>query len=370
MRPDQRSAAYLPSLDGWRAIAVCLVLLDHAPAFGPRVLRHHLQDRGEQAVWLFFAISGLLICSRLLDEEQRYGTISLRNFYVRRGFRILPAAITYLLVVAILGALHVIPFERGSWLGAMFFYRNYWAYLHSGNFASWFTGHFWSLSVEEHFYFLLPGIMAFFPLRRKWILAALALVTCSWTAIFLHSFQGQPPPQCWQQRTEFCLYALLIPALLALTMRSERARLSATRWLSPWLVCMVVLVLAWFDSPQATNGRYWFQMVAVRALLNPILLLSTILHPASLPTRLLESAPLRFIGRISYSLYLWQTLFLTRAQTYAGPIHLLQGPYIGIACAFVCALASYYLIETPMIAVGRQFARRSQPPAELHAERL
>ena len=117
--PALKQATYIPTLDGWRALSIGLVILHHSqvqctvPILGP--LLQSLANFGEVGVELFFAISGLLICSRLLDEESRFGQISVKGFYVRRFFRILPAAIFYLPVIAILAAFHVIPLFR--WIG-------------------------------------------------------------------------------------------------------------------------------------------------------------------------------------------------------------------------------------------------------------
>jgi peptidoglycan/LPS O-acetylase OafA/YrhL len=365
MKPSENSRDYLHGLDGWRAVAVVAVLLDHAPPFGPPRLQHHLQTRGLQGVWLFFAISGFLICTRLLDEEGRHGRISLRNFYVRRAFRILPAAMVYLLTVALLGAVDVIPFSAGSWRAALLFYQNYWQYFYQATTpltaGSWFTGHFWSLSVEEHFYFLLPGILLLFPLARRRILLLLTCISFGWLAIFLFGSRGRELPVCWQLRTEFCLCALLVPAMVAIALRSPAVKARAKRWLSPGWVCGVAVVAAYFDSPWGSSGHLWCEMVVGRALLNPLVLVATVLHPMSWITRLLETAPVKFVGRISYSLYLWQTLFLTRTAVYPGAIHALQRPLIGTTCAVVCALASYYLVEMPMIRLGRRFQTRGKP---------
>jgi peptidoglycan/LPS O-acetylase OafA/YrhL len=354
LRPNEHSRAYLHSLDGWRAIAVGAVMFDHAQPFGPRFVQHHLQNNGGEGVWLFFAISGLLICSRMMAEESTYGRVSLRNFYIRRAFRILPAALLYLLVIALLGSLAILPFDLPSWLGAVFFYRNYWHYFFGANTGSWFTGHFWSLSVEEHFYFLLPSVVVFFPRLRQQVLLLLTCVSFGWLALFLFIPAAKVLPPFWEQRTEFCISALLIPAVYALSLMSSTAREKAMRRLSPWVLCLIVAIIAFYDH-QERAPRLFF-LVLAKSIFNPLLLLSTILHPQSLITRFLETAPLRFIGRISYSLYLWQTLFLTRGSVFTGPIHALQQPAIGVACTFACAIASYYVVELPMIQFGRRFA--------------
>jgi peptidoglycan/LPS O-acetylase OafA/YrhL len=136
------------------------------------------------------------------------------------------------------------------------------------------------------------------------------------------------------------------------------------RYLSPWVLCAVVLglTMVWGESP-----RVYLVILAARIVLNPLLLMSTILHSGSLLTRFLELPPLKFVGRISYSVYLWQSLFLTRSTVYPGWIGRLQHPLIGAICTFVCAIASFYLIETPMIRLGRRFVtnrKKLDDPAE------
>jgi peptidoglycan/LPS O-acetylase OafA/YrhL len=87
-------SGYLPSLDGWRAISIVGVLFCHSPLIQVgRFSDIWLQANGDRGVQMFFAISGILICSRLLREEMKYGAISLRSFYTRRIFRIQPAAL-------------------------------------------------------------------------------------------------------------------------------------------------------------------------------------------------------------------------------------------------------------------------------------
>jgi len=86
--PAEEPSGYIPTLDGWRALSVALVIMHHSqiqskiPILGP--LLQSLARSGEVGVELFFAISGLLICSRFLDEESRAGHISVNAFYVRR----------------------------------------------------------------------------------------------------------------------------------------------------------------------------------------------------------------------------------------------------------------------------------------------
>src|SRR3984957_12462405 len=124
--PALKQSTYLPTLDGWRALSIMLVILHHSqiqlnvPVFG--TLLQAISKAGEVGVELFFGISGLLICSRLLEEETRFGHISVKSFYLRRCFRILPAALFYLLVLAILAGFHVIRLLPLVFLGALSFF--------------------------------------------------------------------------------------------------------------------------------------------------------------------------------------------------------------------------------------------------------
>lgn len=189
---------YLPTLDGWRALSIALVILHHSqlqctiPILGAMI--RALSNIGETGVELFFAISGLLICSRLLDEESHSGRINVKNFYIRRCFRILPAAIFYLLVIAILAAFHIIPLWPFDWFAALLFFRNYamvFEYLHHSPLAlHWYTGHFWSLSMEEHFYLLLPAVLVVFKKTRRYILISLVVVIALWRFLLTHILHG------------------------------------------------------------------------------------------------------------------------------------------------------------------------------------
>ena len=116
---------YLPTLDGWRAIAIVAVLLDHTVEYSG--LRHYprlvsFTHTGPNGVSLFFAISGFLICSRLLEEKRAFGQISLRGFYIRRACRILPPAMFYLLVIGALSLCGLIIVSPGGWWSSALFF--------------------------------------------------------------------------------------------------------------------------------------------------------------------------------------------------------------------------------------------------------
>jgi peptidoglycan/LPS O-acetylase OafA/YrhL len=353
--------SYIPTLDGWRAIAILAVLGYHSPVIriGP-ISTTVVHNYGSQGVDLFFAISGLLICSRLLAEEERSGSISLRSFYVRRAFRILPPAIVFLLVAGLLGLLHVIPMPLGAWLSALFSFRNYYhgmpwlQSLSQPGQDSWYTGHFWSLAVEEHFYLVLPGLLVLFAKSRKLVLGFLIVFFTVWQAIFLDG---------WPQRTDLKIDALLIPAFLAVLLQSEKV----TAWFRTWLYPIVAaLLLAGVLALIAKTGDTLAMIKPILKVTYPLLILSTILHYKGWLGRFLELAPLRWIGRISYSIYLWQQLFFLDERemhdTHANwPLGGLQHLPLNLVSVFALAALSYYLIEKPFVRIGHRLTHTRIP---------
>jgi peptidoglycan/LPS O-acetylase OafA/YrhL len=119
---------------------------------------------GALGVDLFFALSGYLICTLLLLEREETGKISLTSFYMRRAFRIAPPAITYLAIIAILGAAGFLTLRKNEIITA-FYAANY---FHS---RSGFTAHYWSLSMEEHFYLFWPVALAVLGFRKAQFLS-------------------------------------------------------------------------------------------------------------------------------------------------------------------------------------------------------
>ncbi len=306
--PNSKESTYIPTLDGWRALSIGLVLMSHSPVSCTvpvlGALLQSLSNFGGIGVEVFFGISGLLICSKLLEEESRCGQISVKGFYVRRFFRILPAALFYLLIIAILAAFQVIPLPTIDWLGSIFFFRNYLMLLeylrHSPLALHWYTGHFWSLSMEEHFYLVLPAILVSFKRMRLWVLGGLALAVALWRSILAHLIHSNYQ---FTFRTDTHADALVIPAMIALAlypfMRNKAAKRYIPAWSFPVLIGMGIFLLI---------VKIPFSLT-LRAVLIPLLILSTALHPDGIPGSILESKPVRWIGWISYSLYLWQQLF-------------------------------------------------------------
>ncbi|MBV8782143.1 MAG: acyltransferase, partial [Phycisphaerae bacterium] len=148
----------IESLDGLRALAIVLVLAFHMRESGAfaHAWINAVAAKGQFGVEIFFVLSGFLITMLLLREEQKHGRIDLKMFYIRRGFRILPPAMTYLLVVAVLAIVGVST-ASGDLATSALFVRNFFSW------GSTDTGHFWTLAIEEQFYLLWPLALVVLP---------------------------------------------------------------------------------------------------------------------------------------------------------------------------------------------------------------
>jgi len=352
---------YLPTLDGWRAFSIALVMLHHSQLqctipILDAILRS-LSNIGEIGVELFFAISGLLICSRLLDEESHSGRINVKNFYIRRCFRILPPAIFYLLVIAILAAFHIIPLWPLDWFAALLFFRNYtmvFEYLHHSPLAlHWYTGHFWSLSMEEHFYLILPAVLVLFKKTRRYILISLVFVIALWRFMLTHILHANYQINF---RTDTHADALLIAAVIAVSLYPLLRHRSAARCIPAWSFPVFLMIEIFLLSAHPPF------FATLQAMVLPLLILSTVLHPNAAPGCILEATPIRWAGWISYSLYLWQQLFFGVNFVGSPPrLAFLRRTPINLIALLICACFSYYLVEKPFIRLGHRLTRAGIP---------
>jgi peptidoglycan/LPS O-acetylase OafA/YrhL len=333
------SRHYLPTLDGWRAVAIVAVLCCHAG--WPNA---SLAPYGAMGVSVFFALSGFLITRRLMEERR----IDLAAFYRRRAFRILPPIVVYLALMALLGlGLRLIPMDPGQLWASLFFYRNY---LTAPVSQGWYTGHFWSLAVEEHFYLMWPALLLLVGLRRaRWVAPALALAVAVWRVADSHyDWIGQwnPALRGSVARTDYRLDILLFGCALALVWDDARVRAFFQRIGGTALAVSAVVAAV---CCQVWTPPGYLTMAAVLMALLPA---ATVAKPGSWAGRFLELPLLAWVGRMSYSLYIWQQLFLPPRA-----VAMWQRTPWNLAVLFLCAAASYYVVERPAMALGRRSIR-------------
>jgi peptidoglycan/LPS O-acetylase OafA/YrhL len=341
----------LPTLDGWRGIAILAVLCAHIRWPIPAMVR--LGQYGAMGVHLFFALSGFLITTRLIEERQSAGRVDWTNFYIRRAFRILPPAFLYLAAIAVLGlGLHAIPTSWGQLAASAFFYRNYYSSMIP---EPRYTAHFWSLAVEEHFYFLWPLVLRLAGWRRAlWAAPLLGVGVGIWRALDEHfnwvaSLDPGLRGSVW--RTDYRLDTLFFGCAAALLWLHPSVQSMLRRIAGSTLVFTVLAgtVACLYWQPPA-----YLTMLAILMVLLPV---ATVARPESTIGRLLDSPVLSFVGRISYSLYLWQELFFPVFGVQATLGWVQDWPW-NLVPAFGIAVLSYYFVEGPSIAYGKKIQRR------------
>lgn len=360
------SLHYMPALDGLRAFAVAAVLCYHG---GISWL-----PGGFFGVDLFFVLSGFLITSLLLGEWTRTGTIRLRRFWGRRARRLLPALLAVVVFVVCYATFAVpaatYPGIRGDALSAIFYVAN-WHFILSGSnyFAqSALTSpltHTWSLAIEEQFYLLWPLVVLAIlryaprPLRALWWVSVIgALASALEMALLLHA--GASATRLYYG-TDTHAQSLLVGTALAVGLARLRPHEPGAASASPWrpsrrsrtalallgaagvVGCALMWTRVAFGSVLLFQGGFLLAAVSAGTVL-----LSAVSLPHGLLARALSVAPLRYIGRISYGIYLWHyPLFIWLDGARTG----LEGlALFALRCAVTCcvATASFFLLERPI----------------------
>ena len=381
VRPYEANRRYiLPGLDGLRAIAVLLVIVYH---FWPTVL-----PGGMIGVDIFFVISGFLITSLLLREGALNGRIALGSFWVRRARRLLPAIALMILVLGpvslIVGGDIQVNLGR-QLLGAATFSSN-WISIFAGNdyFAQTspelFTN-FWSLAVEEQFYVLWPLLIVAsgLLLGRRWrhfsAIMVLGILTSLGVAAFL-LMNGTPISRIYYG-TDTHLYGLLLGALLAFArpwslyppmgkkalyrVAQPFGLIAFTRVMVSWLSLFALIPYAILVPESAPGAIPWGLFGASLLALGVIqgMLPDMLAGASEALRRLLNFAPLRWVGERSYGLYLWHWPLAVVMHYVLGAD---RSPLVNVGvlvATFAIAEMSSRWIETPIRRRGfRESANR------------
>ena len=346
----RRPFPHLPALDGLRGLAVAAVLCFHGD--------WRWAAGGFLGVSTFFTLSGYLITARLVHDFGETGTVDLRRFWSRRIRRLLPAAVTIVAVVVLLAATTAPTFREhlaGDVIAALTNLANWRFWAEGRSYASLFRTpspllHFWSLAIEEQFYLVFP-VIAWLVLvkaklrRRGFTTVVLGLAVLAAGASTLAGAAG---------RTTLVYYATPLRAaeiltgcsLALLPLGRPAARWSSRRGRLVPVFALAAMVLLWVAT---TKDMRWLDRGGLPAysLLSAAVVLGCVRNgPVQ---RLLSCRPLRWVGSISYGLYLYHwPLFLLfnqkRLQLDAGPRFALQ-----VAMALGAALLSYHLLERPIL---------------------
>ncbi len=331
---------YIPAIDGLRAIAISMVIAAHmgAEKFVP----------GGFGVTLFFFISGYLITGLLIQEDSTVGKIDIPSFYIRRFLRLGPALITMISVVSVGYFLLLGTVSGTQILAGLFYFTNLFVYEHFHSIAQSFRMPFWplwSLAVEEHYYLIYPLIFAAAWKWRDRFLAGLAILTIIvllWRIVLVVHWRA--PDIRTYFATDTRIDSILFGALLAVMLRTRFAGLA--RYLGHWPAISVGVVFLLFtflyrDPVFRETFRYSMQGVALLPLFY-----ATLFEPKfSLVRAVLELPVMNWIGRLSYSLYLYHTAAFFFVATLLPNTNILLLDLISLAGSLAAACLSYYCIE-------------------------
>jgi len=331
---------YLPSLDGVRALAVMLVVISHfglswVPAgFG---------------VTIFFGLSGFLITRLLLSEQRLTGSVDIPLFYMRRMLRLGPALLFFVAVSSFIAWMIGWPPTGIELAGALLYFQNYLNIhvLMHGDVGTMPYWPLWSLAVEEHFYLLFPFVFCLAAPRSKRLIigVALLIVACLiWrgTLIMGTSLPSDYSDIATDARIDSIAFGVLLSLLLESPWRGRiialaNHTLAGLCALAVLLFCVVVR-----DAVFRETLRYTLQSGALFVLF-AVLLFG---NQAQAVRHWLASPALRWIGRLSYSLYLWNyPVIVTVDRLFPGDG--IVAVLVGIPLLLIVVVTSYYLIEQP-----------------------
>lgn len=340
----------LPALDGLRAVFVALVVLYH----GGLPLSASLGVSG------FFVLSGFLITLLLLREHDATGTVSLPRFYARRALRIFPA---YYAFLALSIAADLYTGNRNiepAILPGIFYVINYYNAINDHPSIS--IAHAWSLAVEEQFYLLWPALLLVVAGKGREaiikVLLGLIAVVVAWRCIAwgLLGFGSAYIYNSFETRFDSLAIGCLLAAASASAWMQELARRLGAHWTLPVVTVALLIAVAVAEG----NAFRYTLGFSVHALLLGILLLQALLLYRAPAWSWLEWAPVRYVGRISYGIYLYHIFGLAVGRKLAqGNATLALA--LGITATVLLASASWHVLESPLLSLRRRF--RDSAPA-------
>jgi len=362
---SNNKSKYLPSIDSLRALAVLAVIIYHVDV--------NYLPGGFLGVDLFFVLSGYLISSLIIKEFRKTGTVNLYNFYIRRARRLLPAVYFMITVGLVVMVLFNEVLLRKSHLDAIFGYiysSNWWYIFHKLDYFDSFGAqspfkHLWSLAIEEQFYMVFPLLFLLvngkkkskdgtYKLNKNFLYVVLGLILVSLIAHIL-LFDINNISRIYFG-TDTRAFSLLVGVVGAILYPMERLHSKVTPQqnmiysiLSLVSIAGLITVMIYTSEYNTWLYRGGFLLVAILGLI--VIISSGKQH--TLMSKLLSFKPIVFIGKISYSLYLWHfpVLVLTTPVSEIGNPNIFF-VVLRIILTFVLAIMSYVFVETPIRKLG------------------
>jgi peptidoglycan/LPS O-acetylase OafA/YrhL len=342
-----RAPSHIPSLDGMRAAAFFIVFASHAGGLDTVI-------PGGFGVTVFFFLSGYLITTLMRVEAATTGSVNLRDFYLRRALRILPPFYVVLVAATLLARSHVIEGDLQPFAVASQFLHvsNYWIAGHGGGGVASGTGVYWSLAVEEHFYLLFPAVFLLMSRLRltgrqeAFVFWAACAAVLAWRCalVLLLRVAIDRVGLCSDTRVD----SIAFGCALAVWKSRERDVASASsgstlgkRFVLPAAVGLLLVTFVVRAPVFRETLRYTLQGIA----LTPIFAMA-VSHPRWLVFRVLNTRPMGFVGKVSYSLYLVHHVALRAIEAHSR-LGGVARALVALAVSLAIACAMLAVVEKP-----------------------
>lgn len=349
---------HIPSLDGIRGLAALMVFLSHAAL--PNLIP------GGFGVTVFFFLSGYLITTLLRREHESTGGISLRNFYLRRVYRIFPPLYIVLTIAVLLDLTGVFRSEM-SLPGVLAQYvqmTNYWLVVHGESGVAPTTSIMWSLSVEEHFYLLFPlalGLLyrRFDGRRIAGILLAVCGLVLLWRAylVYVAGFGHQYTYVATDTRLDSLLYGCILGVWCNPAMERTGDGIGKRTWFALLVASFALLLVTFLYRSESFREvfRYSLQGIAMFS----VFYCAVRFHEWR-GFAWLEWRPVRAMGLISYTFYLVHVPVLELLRKYS---ELGKWPRaaVGFVLTVAISAAMYFFVERHMAALRRRLHKKKKP---------
>jgi len=348
---------YRPELDGLRGISILLVFVHH--------LYHPLLPGGFLGVDIFFVLSGFLITSLLVQEWNREGSISLKDFYIRRVLRLMPALFFLILITGgfaliFLDKRRIAETYQGIWLTLS--YASNWLYAFSYFSANNPLGITWSLAIEEQFYLTWPLLLSLafrYKLERRRILYILALIIAMIPLYRKILIENSASIMRLYYASDTRADGLLIGCFVGLL--SSWNLLPHHKGFKIYMKSLAAIAVIFLGYMVGTSSwgdliLYQYGGYTLVALSIGLILIVLIVWPPKTALSVLRFAPLVWIGRISYGLYLWHWPVLTFIyQKKNVPASVAQLVMV-VVLSLLLPAVSYYFVENPFLRLKKRFS--------------
>lgn len=351
---------YIKGYDSLRAFSIILVIVTHLGLYDWLPNNQLVKERlfqcisGSTGVMIFFALSGFLITQILLHEKAKTGSISLKNFYIRRFLRLLPPLIVFYLIVVVCMKMKLIPASSVGFLMSFTYTYNF----IPNKFYTADLGHTWSLAVEEQFYLFWPIVLlVIHSIKKQLLFTASIIIVCIWLMFFLPDFILNFEGKEARLGDLFKVDRWFMPAIAPIMIGSAFAIIAKSynsvlqRSFNKNMYLLILSILLYFSALFLPTGALRIYPILLSIGVSLFLLWLLYNQDSGLCNQL-EFKPLRYIGRISYGLYVYHGFFIGTGPS--DDLLVKQFP-LNLVLTVLVSILSFELMEKQILKTKNKF---------------